>query len=368
MRALGVLVGVLAACAAVAATAAAYPAPDAPAGVRPSWADAQVRAVIAAGAMASSVEAFRPDDSVTQRELADALVELGFPAWAPAAPGRPVTIRELNARMVEALGLIAPARRIRNAALAAGLLPPGSLGTETVARLLGLRINHPQGREALERAPDEPASRAEAAYSLARALQLTELQRQGVAELAVGFALPELDVWQRAVAQRALRLVGYPYVWAGMSERPQELYYGRAPGGFDCSGLVWRVFNADPFVGAPRLSGLLAGRSTFAMSAEMRKADRVGLEELRPADLVFFGSRGVRSVPKEIGHMGIYLGNGWFVHSSANGVTLQPLQGWYRERFAWGRRLLAEAGLAPHRAGASGLYELAAPAAGGEGR
>jgi len=33
------------------------------------------------------------------------------------------------------------------------------------------------------------------------------------------------------------------------------------------------------------------------------------------------------------------------VHSSSGGVTLQPLQGWYADELAWGRRPLAEAGL-----------------------
>ena len=44
--------------------------------------------------------------------------------------------------------------------------------------------------------------------------------------------------------------------------------------------------------------------------------------------------------------MGIYLGNGWFIHSSEEGVELAPLSSdWYAKRFAWGRRPLAEAGL-----------------------
>ena len=43
--------------------------------------------------------------------------------------------------------------------------------------------------------------------------------------------------------------------------------------------------------------------------------------------------------------MGIYLGNGWMVHSSDRGTTLTPMTGWYETRFAWGRRPLAEAGL-----------------------
>jgi hypothetical protein len=43
--------------------------------------------------------------------------------------------------------------------------------------------------------------------------------------------------------------------------------------------------------------------------------------------------------------MGIYVGNGWFVQSSGNGVTLARLDGWYSREFAWARRPLAEAGL-----------------------
>jgi hypothetical protein len=43
--------------------------------------------------------------------------------------------------------------------------------------------------------------------------------------------------------------------------------------------------------------------------------------------------------------MGIYAGNGWLVHSSRNGVAVEPLDGWYRQRFAWARRPLAEAGI-----------------------
>ena len=40
------------------------------------------------------------------------------------------------------------------------------------------------------------------------------------------------------------------------------------------------------------------------------------------------------------------IGNGWIVHSSGSGVTLVPIGEYYRERFAWGRRPLSEAGLA----------------------
>ena len=117
------------------------------------------------------------------------------------------------------------------------------------------------------------------------------------------------------------------------------------PAGFDCSGLVWRVYKLQPFDGAPRSRRVLKGRTTYAMSGEVGKPLRVDPAALQPGDVLFFGSKGVKSKPWEIGHSGIYVGNGWFVHSSSGGVTLQPLQGWYATTLAWARRPIAEAGL-----------------------
>ena len=82
------------------------------------------------------------------------------------------------------------------------------------------------------------------------------------------------------------------------------------------------------------------------MSGEVPKTERIDRSAIEPGDVIFFGSNGPASKPSEIGHMGIYVGNGWFVHSSSGGVTLQPLQGWYATTLAWARRPLAEAGLA----------------------
>jgi cell wall-associated NlpC family hydrolase len=320
--------------------------PDVPTELRvASWAETEIRMVVAAGLMGPTAGAFRPDDPLSRGELEQALAALGRPVAPSADQDRLVPLRELDARLVDALGLTPAARAIRRAAQAAGLRPPGTVGSETVARLLGLRVNHPQSQEQLELAPTQAATRAEAAYSLARLRELTPEKIAQARGLAASFSLPALDDWQRAVLDRALRFVGYPYVWAGSSELRQELHYGSAPGGFDCSGFVWRVVKLEPLPGAPTLASVLRGRTTFSMSAESPKAERVPGTALQPADLVFFGDRGSRSTPAEIGHMGIYVGSGWFVHSSGNGVTLQPLQGWYAERLAWGRRVLAEAGL-----------------------
>ena len=80
-------------------------------------------------------------------------------------------------------------------------------------------------------------------------------------------------------------------------------------------------------------------------SGEVPVAGRIRINELEPADVLIFGDRGPRSKPAQVGHMGIYLGNGWFIHASAEGVTALPLTGWYRQHFAWARRPLQEAGL-----------------------
>jgi len=353
-RQASVLVVVCALTLAASATAA-HPSADAErqeaAPPAPSWAAPQIASVVLAGLMAPSVAAFRPDDPLTRGELHDAIVALGRPHAAPLDPSRQVTMRELNAQLVAAASLLPSARVIRLAARDAGLEPTDMIGTETVARLLGLRVNHPQGSEALERGPKEVASRAEAAYSLAKLWLLEPARVELIQQLAAEFVLPAFSSWQRTVVSRAVRLVGYPYVFAGVSEKTQKLWSATAPGnqiivpgGFDCSGLVWRVFKLEPFDGAPSLAEVIKGRTTYAMSGEVSKALRVDPAALQPGDVIFFG-KGPESKPSQIGHAGIYVGNGWFVHSSSGGVTLQPLQGWYATTLAWGRRPLAEAGV-----------------------
>jgi cell wall-associated NlpC family hydrolase len=317
-----------------------------------SWAQEEIEQVVGAGLLATDVASFRPDDPVTHGELYDAIEQLGLRAQKPAVRSRPVTMRELDARLVGALGLTASARRIRLAARDAGLKPPAWLGTETIARLIGLRLNHPFGQDQLERGIADPAPRAEVAYSLSRLLSSDSASLEWVDQLSSSFVLPQLTDWQRTVLTRAVQFVGLPYIWTGTSERPQQQWASdgitplTVPGGFDCSGFAWRIYKVKAFPGAPEtLASAIRGRTTFDISGEMPRKQRVAIRDLQPGDLVFFGARGPRSKPNQVDHMGIYVGSGWFVHSSRAGVTLQPLQGWYATSFAWGRRPLAEAGL-----------------------
>jgi cell wall-associated NlpC family hydrolase len=311
-----------------------------------SWAQAELETVVAAGIMAKAAAA-QPDNPLTRGELETIVAGLTHTqAPAPASTdSAKVTIAALDARLVAALGLTDNANLFTQAAKTAGVAPPSRFGTETVARLLGLRTNHPAALDALELSPGQPATHAEAAYSAARILQLGERDAQGIQELAASFVLPELTPWQKNVLKTAVRFIGYPYVWGGESEFPESPFGPQVHGGFDCSGFVWRVYKVQRYSGGGTLPNMLQGRTTYAMSGEVPAAKRILFTDLQPADVIFFGAKGPKSKAAQVDHMGVYLGNGWFIHSSRHGVQVSPLSGWYEKRFAWARRPLAEAGL-----------------------
>lgn len=118
---------------------------------------------------------------------------------------------------------------------------------------------------------------------------------------------------QRAAVD-ALQLQGRPYVFGGQS--PQE--------GFDCSGLVYYVYNRQ---------GLHLPRDAQSLA---RQLPPVGIDQRQPGDLLFFHTE------KPFSHVGIYVGNDNFVHapSSRTGhVMVSNLnQPYWRERFVGVRR------------------------------
>jgi cell wall-associated NlpC family hydrolase len=176
-------------------------------------------------------------------------------------------------------------------------------------------------------------------------LRLGEGDTQAIQELAASFVLPALTPWQKRVLTTAVRFIGYPYVWGGESEFPESPFGPQVHGGFDCSGFVWRVYKVEQYAEGGTLADMLQGRTTYAMSGEVPVAERIPYAKLQPADVIFFGAGGPKSKPRQVDHAGIYLGNGWFIHSSGYGVAVTTLSGWYGKRFAWGRRPLAEAAL-----------------------
>ena len=311
-----------------------------------SWAQPEIKLVVGRGLMARSVQTFHPNDTLTRGALTSLVA--GLSADRPAASTQssaPVTLAQLDATLVRGLGLSGAAAELAAAARTAGLVPPSRFGTEAVARLLGLRTNHPAQLDSLELLPSQPATRAEAAYSAAQILRFSGWETQRVEQLAQTFELPSLSPWQTQILKTAVRFIGFPYVWGGTSEKAEAPFGVKAPGGFDCSGFVWRVYKLQVYSGASALAGTLKGRTTFAMSGEVPAAKRIPFARLKPGDVLFWGAAGPRSKPAQVDHTGIYLGSGWFIHSSGYGVAIAPLSGWYKQRFAWARRPLAEAGI-----------------------
>lgn len=109
--------------------------------------------------------------------------------------------------------------------------------------------------------------------------------------------------WRQSIIATAETYLGVPYVWGGTSRS-----------GFDCSGLVWRVFKQNGME-IPRTAG-----------PQYREGEKLNRGDLLPGDLVFFST--YTSGPS---HVGIYAGDGRFIQaeSSDHGVRYSELDGAY---------------------------------------
>jgi cell wall-associated NlpC family hydrolase len=120
-----------------------------------------------------------------------------------------------------------------------------------------------------------------------------------------------------AVAARtAERFVGIPYRWGG----------NNVVEGMDCSGFVRAVYNLCG-VNIPRCS-----------QEQFRAGENVGRVDLKDGDLVFFGSS-----EDAINHVGIYVGNGRFVHAPRRGAEIKVTSlddPYFAKKFVGARRYL----------------------------
>jgi cell wall-associated NlpC family hydrolase len=336
MRRLIGIVGVL-----LASLAAA---PAAHAATLGTWNLPEQRAVARAGLLPRAPDgALRGDRALTVPQLAGALQAIATrtgraPMAVPLARG-PVSVTAFDALLVAQLGLADVAAHVRAEARHAGLRPPATFGTEVVARFLGLRTNHPAAQDALERYPWDPITRAEAAHSLAVVLGFGGWELADVRAQLTAFVLPQYTPRVRQVLHAAVAKIGMPYVWGGETDTAGTWYGYQAHGGYDCSGLVWRVFK---MTGNP-VGTAIHGRTAAQMAGEIPRSARVRLADVQPGDLLFFGSAGFRSAATErsITHVGIALGGQWMINASSQGVYVVSLaEPARREAFAWARRVL----------------------------
>jgi cell wall-associated NlpC family hydrolase len=123
------------------------------------------------------------------------------------------------------------------------------------------------------------------------------------------------------VVQTALESLGTPYLWGGSADN-----------GFDCSGLIQYAYGQHG-IRLPRRS-----RDQAGAGAEVPPV----IEALRPGDILLFAAQPGAGVT----HVGMYVGELKFIHSSSRGVTLSRLSpddpegSYWLDRWVGARRVI----------------------------
>jgi cell wall-associated NlpC family hydrolase len=118
--------------------------------------------------------------------------------------------------------------------------------------------------------------------------------------------------------------MGRPYRFGGTGEEG---------GGFDCSGLIQHAYAQH---------GITLPRTSREQAKEGRPVSR-RLASLEAGDLLTFSNRGGR-----VSHVGLYIGDGRFIHSASRGVQISVLSGedpygrWWYKRWVGVRRIIGD--------------------------
>ena len=119
----------------------------------------------------------------------------------------------------------------------------------------------------------------------------------------------------------AKELLGRKYVWGATG-----------PINYDCSGFTQKIYG-DLGIKIPRVS-----------RHQAEQGELVYFDELQKGDLVFFATN--KRKPNRVTHVGIYLGNGNFIHASsgAKKVVICNFNKhcFYKKKFLWGRRVIQD--------------------------
>ena len=131
----------------------------------------------------------------------------------------------------------------------------------------------------------------------------------------VSFKQSNISHNKKSIIDTAQAMLGVNYYYGGTSPKT----------GFDCSGLVYYTYKKQ---------GIKLPRTT---TGQLKSVKRIYKSSLRPGDLVFFAINHVT-----VSHVGIYLGNGQFIHSPSTGkkVNITSMNSdYWRSRFIIGGRI-----------------------------
>ena len=188
--------------------------------------------------------------------------------------------------------------------------------TEAQSILTDLREKQAELIRAAKAAAARRAAEARAA-ELARQQQLAAAAATALASqsLTPAATTPAAEHYSGNAAQIAIQVakeqLGKPYVWGAAG-----------PDSFDCSGLTMYAYGKAG-IALPHYTG-----------DQWNQGRHVSESELQPGDLIFFEAN--------LGHMGMYLGGGQFIHAPHTGdvVKISPLSDWYQQEYAGAVRLV----------------------------